>query len=143
MRKWPRLLPLVLEASIVLVAVYCEPTCCVRGTLDGEAFFDGRPTSWWRAELTQWQSSHYGECVVFVTAHRRPTRWEEWSERWLPKRETDLDESIRNSILGPTLVRGDPAALPVLQQLADDPSQAVRDWAQIGLEAVSRKNPQR
>lgn len=32
----------------VAIAVYFEPTRCVRGWLWGEAFFDGRPTSWWR-----------------------------------------------------------------------------------------------
>lgn len=32
----------------VALAVYFEPTRCVRGWLWGEAFFDGRPTSYWR-----------------------------------------------------------------------------------------------
>ena len=37
---------LVLAAlSCVALAVYFEPTRCVRGWLWGEAFFDGRPTS--------------------------------------------------------------------------------------------------
>jgi hypothetical protein len=32
----------------VLLAVYFEPSHSVRGWLWGEAFFDGRPTSYWR-----------------------------------------------------------------------------------------------
>src|SRR5436309_3374307 len=32
----------------VALAIYFEPTHCVRGWLWGEAFFDGRPTSYWR-----------------------------------------------------------------------------------------------
>jgi hypothetical protein len=32
----------------VALAVYFEPSHCVRGWLWGEAFFDGRPTSYWR-----------------------------------------------------------------------------------------------
>src|SRR2546427_12738335 len=32
----------------VALAIYFEPTHCVRGWLWGEAFFDGRPTSCWR-----------------------------------------------------------------------------------------------
>ena len=35
----------------VLLAVYFEPTHCVRGWLWGEAFFDGRPTSYWRLAI--------------------------------------------------------------------------------------------
>ena len=51
MKKQHRILIATFEAAIVLAAVYFEPTCCVRGTLCGEAFFDGKPTSWWRHEL--------------------------------------------------------------------------------------------
>ena len=37
--------------SGILLAAYFEPTRCVRGWLNGEAFFEGRPTSWWRGIL--------------------------------------------------------------------------------------------
>jgi hypothetical protein len=36
---------LVIALTGVLLAVYFEPTHCVRGWLWGEAFFAGRPTS--------------------------------------------------------------------------------------------------
>src|SRR5205814_525263 len=35
----------------VAAAGYFEPTHCVRGWLWGEAFFDGRPTSYWRGVI--------------------------------------------------------------------------------------------
>jgi hypothetical protein len=38
----------LLALTGVLLAVYFEPSHCVRGWLWGEAFFDGRPTSYWR-----------------------------------------------------------------------------------------------
>ncbi len=38
----------------VALAVYFEPTHCVRGWLWGEAFFDGRPTSYWRDRSDEW-----------------------------------------------------------------------------------------
>jgi hypothetical protein len=36
------------------VAIWFEPTYCVRGWLRGEAFFDGRPTSYWRERCDEW-----------------------------------------------------------------------------------------
>lgn len=50
-----RILAGIVEAAAFLVAVYFEPTYCVRGHLHGEAFFDGKPTSWWRRELENWE----------------------------------------------------------------------------------------
>jgi len=38
--------------GIVLVT-YFEPTRCVRGWLWGEAFFDGRPSSYWHEVIVQ------------------------------------------------------------------------------------------
>jgi hypothetical protein len=35
----------------IALAVYFEPTRCVRGWLWGEAFFEGRPTSFWRGVI--------------------------------------------------------------------------------------------
>jgi hypothetical protein len=49
-RYWFLLLALI----GVALAVYFEPTRCVRGWLWGEAFFDGRPTSWWRERVDRW-----------------------------------------------------------------------------------------
>jgi hypothetical protein len=43
-KRW--LLPIALIP--VALAVYFEPTHSVRGWLHGEAFYDGRPTSYWR-----------------------------------------------------------------------------------------------
>jgi hypothetical protein len=39
---------LLVALTSVALAVYFEPSHCVRGWLWGEAFFDGRPTSYWR-----------------------------------------------------------------------------------------------
>ena len=55
MRRKLLLLFTAAEALLVLLAVYFEPTYCVRGSLWDEAFFDGRPTSWWRCELGHWE----------------------------------------------------------------------------------------
>jgi hypothetical protein len=44
---------------VVLAAfvVWQEPTRVVWGWVRGEAFYDGRPTSWWAEELNRWTVS--------------------------------------------------------------------------------------
>jgi hypothetical protein len=50
---------LLLSALIgLLLTAAFEPTYCVRGWLRGEAFFEGRPTSYWRSEIDQWIARH-------------------------------------------------------------------------------------
>jgi hypothetical protein len=39
---------------LLMLAAYFEPTHCVRGWLWGKAFFDGRPTSYWRIRCDEW-----------------------------------------------------------------------------------------
>ena len=53
-RTWLLLLGLI----GVALAVYFEPSHCVRGWLWGEAFFEGRPTSYWRQEIDRWIARH-------------------------------------------------------------------------------------
>ncbi len=54
MKQRMQILLAILEAAFILVAVYFEPSYCVRGKLWGEAFFDGRPTSYWRVRCDEW-----------------------------------------------------------------------------------------
>ncbi len=49
-RTWLLLAALVGTA----LAVYFEPSHCVRVWLLGEAFYDGRPTSYWRTRCDEW-----------------------------------------------------------------------------------------
>jgi hypothetical protein len=44
-RRYRLFLPAIIGVALV---AYFEPSHCVRGSLWGEAFFDGRPTSYWR-----------------------------------------------------------------------------------------------
>ncbi len=48
--RWPLLVGLVVGAGL---ALYFEPTRRVRGWLWGEAFFDGRPSSYWREVIVR------------------------------------------------------------------------------------------
>ena len=42
-------------AILAAFAVWLEPTRVVWGWLRGEAFYQGRPTCWWRQELSNWE----------------------------------------------------------------------------------------
>lgn len=89
------------------LAVYFEPTHCVRGWLWGEAFFDGRPSSYWRK-------------VVLRDADPPPPNWfQRKLDRWFGR-------TPRGSSLVLVL---DAAASPVLAELARDDDQGVADFA--------------
>src|SRR5947207_14775168 len=49
-----RLAILGFALTIAAIAVWLEPTRVVWGWLRGEAFYDGRSTSWWERELLRW-----------------------------------------------------------------------------------------
>ncbi len=74
----------------VALTAYFEPSHCVRGWLWGEAFFDGRPTSYWRgivardiahgppelldAQVTpppNWRQSFCRQCTDFIGYRER------------------------------------------------------------------------
>jgi hypothetical protein len=131
------------EAIMLLLGVYFEPTCCVRGRLHGEALFDGKPTSWWRQELGRWQTNgmviEYAETageestVSWTTpGFSRTATWcEKIQERLRPRQEpVFLDQLFFDS---PKLLQGDEAGVPVLRELLDDPAPEIRNLARIGL----------
>jgi hypothetical protein len=146
MKARTQILAGIIEAAALLVAVYFEPACCVRGHLHGEAFFEGKSTSWWRQELDRW------DVTSEITLNwrgweelqfRRNARWfEQFQDRWhAAKPDRRSDEDIVAEIVcfhqmrrqGPPLLQGDPEAIPVLQELLDDPSPKIRRFARIGL----------
>lgn len=150
MKNSVRLLIASIEALIVLAVIYFEPSYCIRGMLWREAFFDGKPTSWWRAELERWEVNKepgiswmgYRETAF----HRNPTRIEAFRERWFPNvHQPPVPEGAMEQVMAvlaeqqeirqrrPSLLHGDKNAIPVLQALLDDPSPKLRLFAQIGL----------
>ena len=113
---------LVLAAlSCVALAVYFEPTRCVRGWLRGEAFFDGRPTSWWR-HLVVRDLEAPDELFVFyppaetVWWHRAWDQCRGWFG-WRSRSHCSLD-----------LLRSEDAK-HVLHEMKSDPSSHVAGFA--------------
>jgi hypothetical protein len=52
-RRWRYVALVVL--ILAAVAAWFEPTHVVRGWLRGEVFFEGRPVSFWRNEIANWE----------------------------------------------------------------------------------------
>jgi hypothetical protein len=112
----------------VALAVYFEPTHCVRGWLWGEAFFDGRPTSYWRGVVQR--DLHLDPRRFFVSRRMPPASWLERVKEWVGFQPNDFGSF--------DLVRDDKGA-EVLRELADDADEAVSAFAKAGLDpAFSR-----
>ena len=101
--------------------------------LRGEAFYDGRPTSYWRQEFDRWQRTvGYGR-----DASGKEHRTEFWvrEQNWL---EVWFDKEERGEAKWPN-PRSDgvkAAALPVLQELVDDESFRVQRLANYWMRAL-------
>src|SRR6476620_4468884 len=97
---------LVLVAAAVLIGL--ESQCLVTGWLRGEAFYQGRPTSYWAREIGQWRVSVHtsdhdgptGQCTsyVFECAMWEPTTTERYLQRIFGRKEATW----------PSLLDGDP-----------------------------------
>jgi hypothetical protein len=120
----------VIEVLLFLAAVYCEPTFTVRGKVHGEAFFEGKSTSWWRRELEHWDRVSVQSNLSQFAYVRSPTALEHWCAQWLRIRP---DERTR-----PSLLSGNELTLPVLHELFDDPNPKVQRFATDGILRVER-----
>src|SRR5262245_5570687 len=121
----------LLLAILAAFAVWLEPTRVVWGCLRGEAFYQGRPTSWWRTELNRWERQFWGGGENRLPAERwvrHKTRF----EAWLDQRMGVAD---RQEEPAPDWLRGDPAAEMVLRELANDELERVKNNARAGLAA--------
>jgi hypothetical protein len=135
-----RIVVFLLAALAFALAVYTEPSQCVCGWLCGEAFFEGRPTSWWRAELDRWEISvqpqEDGNRKHFVSYHRTYSWFDALCEHWSAPHSLIMpDGGFIKPQEGPVLrlLGGSPEATPVLQALHSDRSQKIRQFARLGL----------
>jgi len=127
-------------AILAAFAVWLEPTRVVWGWLRGEAFYQGRPTSWWARQIEPWDSyccvgggggllswtSIYQYAPTTGAAHRSLSRYVKLSEpAW------------------PAVLDGDAESLLVLRELLNHPTHHVRQWAKVGVERIDtgRKGP--
>ena len=101
-----------------LVLVYFEPTRCVRGWLHGEAFYDGRPTSYWRGVVVDALEIDWANFPNFT-----------WADR--AKRRIGYEPVERNT----WQLMCDTDADPVLRELAQDENPKVAGFARDILNA--------
>src|SRR5438128_8191554 len=142
--------------------VWLEPTRVVWGWLRGEAFYQGRPTSYWRYELARLKWVQSGDCwwgeEVWTRQNTQSQEWlvllcrvasfvaefarirggarpEFWRIRLQDTVELEwLGVTQKQETLGrPEIISGDLEAEPILLALHDDPSASVRYHANLGL----------
>jgi hypothetical protein len=127
--------------ALLPVLAWFEPTYVVRGWLRGEAFYQGRPASYWRREL------ECGGRTILVTRTRDGS--EERTDRWM------IGPSFMDGYFPrawqqgyiivddfPAILSFDPARREVLQELLNDPTPNIRalaDWSLQGRPKQTRR----
>jgi hypothetical protein len=127
-RRWPWLLLVALLG--VALAVYFEPSHCVRGWLRGEAFYDGRPTSYWRGVIQS--DLHIDPDTYFKN---QPPNWWGRCKNWVGYRPRLVSAQC--------LVEAPDAAL-VLRTLTIDEDEKIAGFAKDALHYhATRDRPRR
>ncbi len=103
------------------------------GHLRGEAFYRGRPTSYWRGQLADWLSVNDMTCLPPLPPHTLPDLLGYDRTDQLERR---LGISPRVGDEANYLWNGDPAAVPVLIELLQDPAPGMAPQAAHGLERI-------
>src|SRR6267142_662887 len=62
----------LLLVTLAAFAIWLEPTRVVWGWLRGEAFYQERPTSYWRQEFPNWQTKLQTRVIVVNAADGSP-----------------------------------------------------------------------
>ena len=128
----------LLRWSLLLVilaafAVWLEPTRVVWGWLRGEAFYQGRPTSYWELALGPWEHvriqgpEFYAECLRY-----RPVPMTRFMRQVF---------HLPDPPMAPAILQGDLEAEAVLLELAESSSDKVRALARYGLDAMRNQHP--
>ena len=132
--------------SLILVilaafAVWLEPTRIVWGRLRGEAFYQGRPTSYWRMEFARW-----GKSIAYAKdatgQERRDEFWcrnRDWLEEWLEPEES-REWTWPNPRPNPLSDCVGADAIPVLQELQEDELPRVRRLAEHWITIIENRN---
>jgi hypothetical protein len=111
---------------VVLAAfvVWLEPTRVVWGWLREEAFYQGRPTSYWRAELEHWQIHEVhgigtgGAIVTEKELFREPKGFSAWFDSRVLRREPHIRGWSFQEVDGAEAVFGELQQEPAIQQQA-------------------------
>jgi hypothetical protein len=123
MKKWLRRALIAIALIGLTLGILYECTTHVgRGWLRKEAFYDGRPTSWWRERIDQWKDRFFSEDDAFRSLGG-------WGVMFRP-RSSGLWDRIRDGFRSeadlwrdndpPKVLTGSSDAEPVLRELERD-----------------------
>jgi len=126
-KRWP--IAVVLILLLAALVVWLEPTRVVWGTLRGEAFYQGRPTSYWARAVERWHDAC--ERCLFGSAYTS------LADQALTL--VGLDDPMPPR---PAVLEHDPACVPVLVELLDSERPAVRYFAVEHLGALECWGPE-
>jgi hypothetical protein len=116
-KRW--LYRVLILLALAALAVWLEPTRVVWGWLRGEAFYQGRPTSWWRSEFGRWRLEHgYFKDKSLGTWRRPHDVLEKYWYRWVLRKWDN--RTIIHLKLGP-IHPENWAGDQVVRELARDP----------------------
>ena len=127
MKKRPIIICLVV-AILGSIIFWLQSNYIITGWLNGEAFYQGRPTSYWRRQLGKIETSGWGTgpSIFF----RYPSSSSKWLEPIIP------DEGKVELLNDHVLLKGDPAAQGVLKELMKDPITC--EFAAKGLALIKK-----
>ncbi|MBI3409866.1 MAG: hypothetical protein HY040_16125 [Planctomycetes bacterium] len=136
--KRKRFVVFLLVLVAVAFGIWLEPTRVVWGWLRGEAFYQGRPTSWWKKELSCWkwrleprlQIAPDGKCAFYVEVSvlkRDPGLLESWFPAFF---RFEGQDGL------PAVLSGDVGARGVLIELTKDSDLEIGTIAKHGLQKI-------
>jgi hypothetical protein len=129
MKKRPIIICL-LVAILGSVIFWLQSNYIITGWLNGEAFYQGRPTSYWRRELGDVDNVCINGKMFLRSSFAGP--------KWLSP--IIKDESYSEVIFDHPLWKGNLAAKGVLTELMIGSSEGVRRFAEEGLVWIANKD---
>jgi hypothetical protein len=114
----------LLIVILAAFAVWLEPTRVAWGWLRGEAFYQGRPTSWWRVKLQSWTDT---TPIIPIQEPSGVVRWGTTRKPSFPETLLPNGWRLGSEFIYLPFLDGDPAARLVVDELMQD-SDSRRHW---------------
>lgn len=135
-RRWRLLICLALLLLVLGSLLHPAVHWRVIGWWRGEAFYQGRPTSWWSTELQRWGPAYYIGLDGGLAYSSEPY-WCRRSSWWEDALRTNV--GVASSSQPPLVQAGDRAAIPLLVELLAHEDVDVRHIAVYGLGRLGKE----
>jgi hypothetical protein len=150
MKKRPIIIGLVV-LILGSVIFWLQSNYIISGWLNGEAFYQRKPTSAWRRDLGDVIAQEFFSVSISgrtfskgpreICFFRRSSSLEQWLNEtlWHSSRSFVDELNSWESLTDHPLLTGDPEAKGVLSELMADESAAVREFAAKGLTRIQQR----